>query len=355
MREERIARLLAKLPEQAEALIVTNPLSLHYLTGFRGDAGVLLLSSQARILAVDPRYTEQARHEVSHAEVREVRDPWPDVLASLIAEQQARCVAFEAEHVTVLQLRRWQERVGTNVQFTPAEALVPSLRAVKDDGEIAAIRRAVRLADQAMDALRSWLRPGVTEQEAAWFVESFLRTHGAEAVAFPPIVASGPNAALPHARPTCKLIEKGEPIVIDIGAVVDGYCSDLTRTLVLGTPDETFRNVFDVVLRAQEAAEQAARPGMPCRELDAVARGIIEAQGYGPHFGHGLGHGVGLEVHERPSISSHSQESLVPGNVFTVEPGVYLPGWGGVRIEDLMAARGDAVEALTQSPKEPWL
>ncbi|HID96168.1 MAG TPA: peptidase M24 family protein, partial [Candidatus Latescibacteria bacterium] len=195
------------------------------------------------------------------------------------------------------------------------------------------------------------IEPGMTEKEVAWELESFMRTHGAEKAAFDLIVASGPNGALPHVTASERAIRAGEPIVMDLGCVVEGYHSDMTRTICLGQPDARFREIYQLVLSAQLAAEEAIRPGMTGREADAIARRIIEEAGYGEQFGHGLGHGVGLAIHEKPTLGKLSEDVLEPGMVFTVEPGIYIPGWGGVRIEDMVVLREDGVEVLTQASK----
>jgi Xaa-Pro aminopeptidase len=234
---------------------------------------------------------------------------------------------------------------------------VSSLRAVKDGAEVVALRSAVRLADEALAAVLPRLRPGMPELEGAWLIESYLRQHGAEGLAFETIVAGGSNGARPHARASSAALPAGEPIVIDMGARVGGYCSDVTRTVCLGQPTDPVRfwEIYNLVLKAQGAAKSVARAGMTGRQVDSVARDVIAAAGYGANFGHSLGHGVGLAVHEEPLLSRRYEGLLAAGNVVTLEPGVYLPGWGGVRIEDMIVLNDEGAEVLTAAPKDPLL
>jgi Xaa-Pro aminopeptidase len=215
----------------------------------------------------------------------------------------------------------------------------------------------VALADEALLYITRWLRPGLTERQVAWELESYMRTHGANAIAFEPIVASGPNSAMPHARPTDRVLQAGEPITLDFGCMVDGYCSDLTRTICLGEPaDDKYLAVWNTVLQAQQAAEQGAKAGMTGEAVDKLAREVIHQAGYtNDNFGHGLGHSVGLAVHENPRFSFTYPHAIPTGTVVTVEPGIYLPGWGGVRIEDMVLVQNEGVEVLTAAPKEAVL
>jgi Xaa-Pro aminopeptidase len=229
--------------------------------------------------------------------------------------------------------------------------IVEDIRVNKGEHELALMRRAVLIADEACDYVRDWIRPGMTEKQVAWELEAHMRTHGAEGIAFPFIVGSGPNGAKPHAVPQDRLIREGEPIVMDMGARVDGYDSDLTRTICVGKPDKKLQEIYDIVLRAQLAAEEGARPGMKGHDVDALARKVIVDAGYGQYFGHGLGHGVGLAVHEKPRAAQKYEGVMQPGTVITIEPGIYLPGWGGVRIEDMLVFKHDDIEVLTKARK----
>jgi Xaa-Pro aminopeptidase len=351
----RLARLRDTLPALGvDALLVTQPENRRYLSGFTGSAGWLIVSPDRAVLLTDSRYWEQVGREAPDWELARLTGvPFP-VLAEQLQAAGAGRVGLESQHVTVDLLANLGKELP-GVEWVPLKDTVEALRAVKDEAEIAAVRRAVALTDEALAHALAGLRPGMTEGEVAWAIESYMRTHGASAVAFEPIVASGPNGALPHARPSDRPIQAGEPVVFDIGCVVDGYCSDLTRTVSLGRPSDRVLEVWEIVFQAQQAAEAAICPGLAGKDADAAARAVIEAAGYGEQFGHGLGHGVGLVVHEKPGAGRLSTDVLAAGNLVTVEPGIYLPGEFGVRIEDLVLVTEDGVEILSQSPKEPYL
>jgi Xaa-Pro aminopeptidase len=272
----------------------------------------------------------------------------------LLADVGVQRLGFESEHVTVDQLYKWSQATE-GVEWVPLKDTVEALRAVKDEGEIDALRRSTALTDAAFAHLLEVIKPGMTELEAAWQIEAYMRTHGASRVAFNLIVAAGPSGAMPHAHPTDHAIGSGEPIVIDIGCVVDGYCSDMTRTICLGKPSAKYLEIWDIVLQAQEAAESGIHAGMSGAEAHALARDLIEAAGHGEHFGHGLGHGVGLVIHEGPRASRTGTDTLEAGMALTIEPGIYLPGEFGVRIEDLAIIREDGLEILTSTPKTPTI
>ncbi len=348
----RLDALRTRLAELSlDAILVNQPETRRYLSGFTGSAGVLIISQNAAILATDFRYYEQVRRQAPDFELAEVGREFTQKMPELLARIGARRTGFESHIVPVAQHAEWCE-AAPDVEWVPVTDVVESLRAIKDPGEIEVIRAAVALADEALAELVSRLRPGVTEREVAWELEVTLRTHGADGVAFEPIVSGGPNSALPHLRPTDRPIRAGEPIIVDMGALVGGYRSDVTRTLYLGQPDERFREIYDLVLRAQLAAERGLKPGMTGLEVDALARSVIAAAGYGDQFGHPLGHGVGLAVHEKPAVSARARDAVEPGNVATVEPGIYLAGWGGVRIEDMVRVTADGAEVLTGAPKD---
>jgi Xaa-Pro aminopeptidase len=262
-------------------------------------------------------------------------------------------VGFEASHINVATLHTWERALKGRLILVHTEGFVETLRMQKDDEEIAHIRQAVALADEAFAHIVTWMRPGITEAEVAWELERYMRTHGASALSFEPIVASGPNSAMPHARPTDRVLQAGEPITLDLGCIVEGYCSDLTRTLCLGEPaDDKYLAVWQTVLQAQQAAEQGAKAGMTGEAIDKLARDVIQQAGYGDYFGHGLGHSVGLAIHESPRFSFTYQQEIPTGAIVTVEPGIYIPGWGGVRIEDMVLVQNGGVEILTKASKE---
>ncbi len=341
----------------ADALLVGQPENRAYLSGFTGSAGWLLIPADAAcapLLATDFRYWEQVRLQSPGYELVKATTTLAAALLEMLAAAGAHRLAFEADHLTYADYQTLSA-AAPDIEWVPTKGLVMELRSRKDAAELAAMRRAITLGDEALAAALAQARPGMTERELAWSIESYMRTHGAEAPAFDIIVACGPNGARPHAQPGDAPLVAGEPIVIDMGAKVDGYCSDLTRTVCFGQPNDPdkFWTVYNTVLQAQLAAEAALRPGMAGPDGDAVARDLIAAAGFGEYFGHSLGHGVGLFIHEQPRLSRLSTDVLAPGHVVTVEPGIYLPDWGGVRIEDMVLVTEDGVEVLSRAPKEP--
>jgi len=348
----RLTKLREALTTEGfDAILITQPGNRRYLSGFTGSAGVLLISQDQAILATDFRYYEQVEKQAPDFRLAKITDEFKMLLPELVHQVGAKRVGFESAHLTVDQHQEWQE-VAECFELVPTKELVEGIRAIKDENELSKIRKAIALADEALAHIAGFIEPGMTEKEVAWELEVFMRTHGAEKVAFDLIVASGPNGAMPHATVSERVIRAGEPIVIDLGAMVDGYNSDLTRTICSGRPDDRLKGIYDIVLEAQCTAEQSIRPGMTGKQADGIARQVIEEAGYGENFGHGLGHGVGLAVHEKPGVGRLSEDVLEPGMVFTVEPGIYLPGWGGVRIEDIVVMREDGVEVLTQASKD---
>jgi len=338
------------ITEGLDAILITQPENRRYLSGFTGSDGALLISQDQAVLATDFRYYEQVEKQAPDFRLAKVTARFETLLPELIQQVGAKAVGFESAHLTVDQHQKWQE-VAEGFELVPTKGLVERIRAVKDEGELGKIRKAIALSDEALAHIADFIEPGMTEKEVAWELEVFMRTRGAEKLAFDTIVGSGPNGAMPHATVSERVIQAGEPIVIDMGAVIDGYHSDLTRTICAGRPDDKFKEIHAIVLKAQLTAERNIRPGMQGKQADGIARQVIEEAGYGENYGHGLGHGVGLAVHEKPGVGRLSEDVLEPGMVFTVEPGIYLPGWGGVRIEDIVVMRGDGVEVLTQASK----
>lgn len=346
---ERIERLRGRL-EDVDAFVVSSPANRRYLTGFTGSAGTVVVGREEAYLLVDFRYVEQAKAQAQGVSVVHYDDVHKS-LGEILAKLKAKKVAFEAAHATVAAVRKLEEKIP-GVTWTPVEDWVEELRAVKDAKELKAIQAAVDLADRAFAYILDRIR-GRTEREIAFDLEFFMRREGAAKLAFDTIVASGPNGALPHASPTDRVVQDGDLVTLDFGAVVDGYCSDMTRTVAVGKADDRQREIYQLVLEAQRAGLAAVRPGRTGKEVDAEARAVIERAGHGEHFGHGLGHGVGLEIHERPPVLSKAGEwVLKEGMVTSVEPGVYIPGWGGVRIEDLVVVTAEGCRVLTRSPKE---
>jgi Xaa-Pro aminopeptidase len=335
-----------------DVTLVTNPFNIRYLTGFTGSNGVAVVGPQTRVFITDFRYVEQAADEVERSfdRRRAPQDLLEDVPGVLPAGQLR--LGFEENHVTVRQHARLRELLEERVELVGLDALIERLRAIKEPGEIEAIRAAAGVADVAFARMIDQGLIGRTEREAAITLERMMLEEGAAGPSFGSIVAAGAHGALPHAQPRQVEIQRGDMVVIDWGAQVDGYCSDCTRTIAAGQVPAHARDIYELVLTAQRAGLSAVRAGVSGREADAIARTVIEAAGHGDHFGHGLGHGVGLDVHEAPRLSQRSQHELQDGNVVTVEPGIYLPGEFGVRIEDLVVVREGPCEILSAVGKE---
>ena len=352
---QRLQRLRQKLLEKdLDSILVTQPENCRYLSGFtgsNGSAGTLLISQDGTILATDFIHFEQAKGEAPEFNIVTIKNAsqWATILLS---GQKMKRLGFEATTLCFADYRRLAEEANKlEIQIFPTEGLVESLRAVKEKEEITCLARAVNLADNAVKYITDQIRPGMTEKEAAWRIEKYLRENGSEPIPFDIIVASGPNAALPHAKPTERTISTGEPIIIDLGARISGYASDLTRSICLGPQDETFSKVYNLVLRAQSSAIANLEAGMTGAQVDSFARMIIDQGGYKEAFGHGLGHGVGLAIHEEPRLGPNSTNTIVENMVFTIEPGVYVSGWGGIRIEDMAVIQNGKAKMLTKADK----
>jgi Xaa-Pro aminopeptidase len=348
----RITKLRARLEGAGiDGVLVTNLTNVRYLTGFSGTNGAVLVTSEAATFFSDPRYRARAADLVQGAEVVIYRDRLTEELGPLLRSAGVQKLGLEAASVTLAQERSLSERLpGT--ALTPVENLVEELRKFKEPAEIELIQRAVDLADQGFAWATEKLTPGMTEVEVALELELNIRRAGAEDVSFEPIVGSGPLSAHIHHTPSPRTLEKGDLVLLDFGARVDGYCSDLTRTVVLGAATEQQQELYDLVLRAQLAGIESATPGAKCAEVDAAARRVIEDAGRGEEFGHGLGHGVGLDIHEDPAFTRISEDLLKGGEVMTVEPGVYTIGTGGIRIEDCVVVETSGARVLGRAPKD---
>lgn len=356
---DRIARLREVAASHgANGAIVTHPANRRYFSGFSaGDhapdeaAGVLLVTEDEAILFTGPSNLPWAEGTVrSPVNARMWERPWPAFLGQQIQQLGLQQVAFEDRAMTVADHSAIVE-AAAEATLIPVGSAFQAIRAIKDDEELTLIARAARITDQAFIAATSGLKPGTTERELAWRIDLALREHGADGPAFETIVASGPHAARPHHHPTNRELQVGEPIVIDMGALVDGYCGDLTRTIVVGEAPALFRDRYNTVLAAQRAALARIQPGLTGGETDGIARDALTASGFGEQFVHWIGHGVGLVVHEGPVLSPDSDDVLQPGHVITVEPGIYFEGWGGIRIEDLCVVRENGLEVLSGAPK----
>jgi Xaa-Pro aminopeptidase len=351
----RLEKLRQAFTEKGiDALFVSQSDNRRYLSGFDGSAGYLLITPQASILATDFRYLEQARKAAPDYELFKTTGDIGDWFPGLLSGLDLRHLGFEAGHISFSLYRKLSHTLAKAelpLRLIPVEGLVEGLRTVKEPEEIEFITRASAISDAAFEYAETVIRPGTSEQELAWEIEKFMREQGSEAIPFEVIVASGPNSALPHARPSPRQFALGEPIVIDIGAKVSGYSSDLTRTICLGAQGEDFGKVYDIVLGAQLAAVAMTKEGMTGDEADSMARIVIEEAGYKEAFGHALGHGLGLSPHEAPRLGPNSAEKLANGMVFTIEPGIYLTGWGGVRIEDTVVMESGKIRIISKARK----
>jgi Xaa-Pro aminopeptidase len=353
----RVERLRAHLGEAgADALLVTRLPNVRYLTGFTGSAAMLLVAPDELVFVTDGRYAGQAADQLAAAgvdariEVRVTQSAQRDAM-SAAAKRYAR-LGLEAHGVTWAQQRAFDREWFPGAELVPTEHLVEDLRRVKEPAEVARIRAACAIGDESLAAVLPSLADKPTEREFALRLEFEMRARGATSTSFDPIVASGPNGAKPHARPSQRSIEPGDPVVLDFGCVVDGYCSDMTRTVSAGDPGADAWRVYEVVREAQQAGRAAVRAGADCAAVDRACRAVIEEAGWGDAFVHGTGHGVGLEIHEAPRVAATARDTLASGYVVTVEPGVYLPGVGGVRIEDTVVVTDDGADVLTTFPKD---
>jgi Xaa-Pro aminopeptidase len=347
-RADRVAGRLAE--REVDLLLVTDLVNIRYLTGFTGSNALVVVGPETRRFITDFRYVERARAEVDGFDRERAPQEFADALKEGWPEGPLK-LGFEDQHVSVRQHARLRELLPERIELVAAGGLVEAERMRKEPGEVERIRAAAALADE----IYAWvLERGVvgrTERAVALALEEEMRRRGATGPSFPSIVASGSHGALPHAEPRDAEIPAGVLVTLDLGAQLDGYCSDCTRTWATGELDDDLHEIYELVLRAQEAALDAVRPGPTGREVDAVARDIIEAAGHGEHFGHGLGHGVGIEVHEAPRLARSGHDALEAGNVVTVEPGVYVPGRGGVRIEDLVVLTENGRDVLSATVK----
>ena len=352
---ERLGEVRRLLNEhELDCLLVSDGHNRRYISGFTGSSGCLLISGNKALLATDFRYIEQAESEAPEFDVIRITGG-TDWLPKVLSDLQMHRVGFESQDTSVATLCKMQRALDAGGSFVskliPTEDQVIKLREVKDTGELELIQKASEIADRAFEAIAPRVSPGQTELEIAWELEKSMREFGADSLSFDIIVGAGPNGALPHHRADDTVIKDGDPVVIDMGCVYQGYCSDLTRTIFVGKPDGRFRYVYNAVLRAQLHAESEVTAGMTGAEADALARTVIEDAGHAEHFGHSLGHGVGLQVHEQPWVGPRSASVLGEGMVFTIEPGIYISGWGGVRIEDMVVMDSGRARIMSKASK----
>lgn len=324
--------------------------NLYYLTGFSGSFGVLLVTKDRQTFLTDSRYITRAQETISECEVVELKGRTTTV-ATRINRLKLKNIAINSPTTSTWLFHQLRDKLK-KTRLVPVAGLVETLRTVKDDSEIGVIERAIRLTDKAFEFILGRVKPGVTERELAWEIEKYIRTHGGDGLAFESIVATGATTALPHYEPQDREVQNGDFVLFDIGAKVDHYCADLTRTVVMGRATSEQKKIYKIVLEAQERTIKNLRAGLTSKQADAPARETIAQAGYKKNFGHGTGHGLGLDVHESPRLSPLGKDKLQTGNVVTIEPGIYLPGWGGVRIEDVAVVEEKGCRVLTQAPKK---
>lgn len=352
MTTARIAGLREKMGHLgADAILVTNAVNRRYISGFTGSSGVLLLSQNDSWLLTDFRYMTQAPQQAVDFTVLEHAPKWIDTVKELAVSAGVKKLAFEQDTVVFSEYMAWSAVLGSELELMPVSGVIEELRMYKDESELAIMRDACQLADETFEHMLSFIKPGLRESDVALELETFMRRKGATSPSFDTIVASGERSALPHGVASDRVIGSNEFVKLDFGAYYNGYCSDITRTIVVGKPTDRHREIYDIVLEAQLATLEGIKPGMTGMEADAIARDIITRYGYGDKFGHGTGHGLGMEIHEAPRVSKAGTTVLEPGMTVTVEPGIYLPGFGGVRIEDDIVITADGIALLTSSPK----
>ncbi|WP_280768401.1 Xaa-Pro peptidase family protein [Salipaludibacillus daqingensis] len=335
---------------EIDGILITSNYNRRYLTGFTGTAGVALLSNKEAKFITDFRYVEQAESQIEGFQIVEHKGPIHDEVAKQVKEMGIQRLGFEQDHVTYKQFDTYKKSL--NASFIPVSGLVEKLRLYKSPEELKVIQEAVDIADAAFTHIQSFIKPGVKEIDVSNELEFFMRKQGAVSSSFDIIVASGYRSALPHGVASDKVIEEGELVTLDFGAYYKGYCSDITRTVAVGEPTDELKKIYNTVLEAQLKGVEGIKPGMTGKEADALTRDYISEQGYGQYFGHSTGHGMGLEVHEGPGLSHKTDQKLEPGMVVTVEPGIYVAGIGGTRIEDDIVITEDGNKILSKSTKE---
>ncbi|MGB0385296.1 MAG: M24 family metallopeptidase [Ardenticatenaceae bacterium] len=352
----RVKRLRAFMAQnELDAFMVTEGKNRRYLSGFMGSSGVLLVTNEAQYLLTDFRYFEQVARQAPSWSLwkQKMSQTQQAAVCDLLEEVKPGRLGIEANVLTVAEWDEYQEKGPKESTWVATKDVIRNLRAIKSADEIERIRHAQRITDAAGAQLPLLIEPGRTEKQVAWELEKLLHDLGADGLAFDIIVASGPNSALPHYRPADRVIEQNEIVLVDFGAKWDGYHSDMTRTFFTGEPTPKYNRVYHIVLDALHKVEQTIKAGFGLKAGDAIARDFIKAHDHGEHFGHGLGHAVGLDIHETPKLSSRAEEeeTLAANNIMTIEPGIYLPGWGGIRIEDLALITQNGIEIFTTTTK----
>ena len=351
-RIEAAQKLIAK--QSLDAILISSPENRHYLSGFTGSAGYLIISKTESVLATDFRYIELATAQSPDYKIHRISGG-SDWLAEIDQSMNLSSIGFESQNLSYANHSAFDTSLQTSpiesIDFVPTTGLLEQMRIAKDTEEYLLLSKAIEISDQALDSVKELITPGMTERQVAWELEKKMRDLGADGPSFPTIVGAGRNGALPHHRPDDTIIQDGDPVVIDMGSIYKGYCSDLTRTIFIGEPDDFFKKIYSIVLEAQTTAEKSIIKGITAGDADKIARDVISNSGYGDNFGHSLGHGVGLEVHESPVLGPRSTDILEDGMFFTVEPGIYISGWGGVRIEDIVTLENGSTKILSQAHK----
>lgn len=343
------SKIFNYLPKGTSYFLVTNLKNIQFLTGFTGDWAIVLLSKRRNHLLTDSRFTEQAEKETKGYDIITIKKPFTSYLRALI--KKAKKVAFESDNLRYSSYRKIKKNLPRR-NFIPTNGVIERFRMIKTSEEIKKISKAAKIADLSFSEILSFIKVGVREIDIASEFEYILRRNGSTAHPFSTIAVTSVNTSLPHGQPGMRKIKKGDFFLLDFGATYRGYVSDMTRTVVVGKAIKKQKKIYNIVLEAQMAAINSVRIGIKLKDIDKTARDIIKEAGYGENFGHGLGHGIGLEVHEAPGVSYRSKEKVTKGMVFTIEPGIYIPKWGGVRIEDDVAIINNKVKILTKSPKE---
>ncbi|MGE6629353.1 M24 family metallopeptidase [Bacillus sp. NPDC077027] len=349
MKLDKLRKLLADL--EIDGLVITSSFNLQYMTGFTGSSGLAVVSKDRATFITDFRYTEQAKDQVKGYDITQHKGSIVETAAQTAKDFGVKRLGFEQNHMTFAVYEQYREKMS-GIELVPVSDSVEKLRLIKSSEEIKILEEAAKIADRAFDHILTYIKPGLTEISVMNELEFFMRKEGAEGSSFDMIVASGVRSSLPHGRASEKVIESGDMVTLDFGAYFKGYCSDMTRTIAVGQPSDKMKEIYHIVLEAEIAGVDQIKPGLTGREADRITRDIIEKYGYGQYFGHSTGHGLGMEVHEAPSLSSRSDTVLEEGMVVTVEPGIYLPDVGGVRIEDDIVLTADGNKRLTHSPKE---
>ena len=348
---KRLRDLREKMNEhQLDGMLITNPINRRYMTNFTGTAGIAVVSLSEAKLITDFRYTEQANEQAKGYEIVQHNDSIVEEVATQVEKMEINKLGFEEDHLTYSVYHTYKKKI--KAELVPVSGLIETLRMIKDEAEVEIIKTAVAIADAAFEHIVGYIRPGISERDVANELEFFMRKQGASSSSFDTIVASGYRSALPHGVASSKRIEKGDLVTLDYGAYYQGYCSDITRTVAVGEPKAELKKIYGIVKEAQRLGVEGIQAGMSGKEADALTRDYITAQGYGEYFGHSTGHGIGLEIHEGPSLSVKNDAKLEAGMVVTVEPGIYLSGLGGVRIEDDVVIKKDGNEVLTHADKD---